>query len=374
MTMSELYIGLMSGTSLDGADVVLVEFDRTECIVHDANTSPFPQKLTTRLRRIVQTPESSLEELGTLDVALGRFFAESVRQLVDNAQCELGDITAIGFSGHTIFHKPALPHPFTMQLGDPNVIASATGINTVADFRRMDMAQGGQGAPLTPTFHAWRFSAPDETRVVVNLGGVANITVLSPGQPLAGFDTGPANSLMDGWCRRCWEERYDEQGRRARSGSLVPELLAEFLADPYFQRQPPKSTGFEYFNLRWVEDRLAATGTSVSERDVLTTLAELTAISVSDAIRQSAPDCQRVILCGGGTFNPFLVERLEARLPGCVVEPSASYGIGPEWVEAVAFAWLAQRRLKERVGNASSVTGARQTALLGGLYLAEGGE
>jgi len=179
---------------------------------------------------------------------------------------------------------------------------------------------------------------------------------------------------MDGWCRRCWDERYDEQGQRARSGSVAPDLLAEFLADPYFQRQPPKSTGFEYFNLGWVEDRLGATASNVSERDVLTTLAELTAISVSDAIRTSAPDCQRVILCGGGTFNSFLVERLEARLAGRVVEPSASYGIGPEWVEAAAFAWLARRRLKKQVGNASSVTGARQTAVLGGLYSAEGSE
>jgi len=372
MTMSEFYIGLMSGTSLDGADVVLVEFDRTDCVVHAANTSPFPQQLATGLRRLAETPESSLEELGILDVALGSFFAESVRQLVGDSQREAADITAIGYSGHTIFHKPALPHPFTMQLGDPNMIASATGIDTVADFRRMDMAHGGQGAPLTPTFHAWRFSAPEETRVVVNLGGVANITVLDPERPLAGFDTGPANSLMDGWCRRCWEKRYDEQGRRARSGNVAPDLLAEFLADPYFQRQPPKSTGFEYFNIGWVEDRLAASASDVSERDVLTTLAELTAISVSDAIRASAPTCQRIILCGGGTFNSFLVERLEEHLAGCVVELSAAYGIGPEWVEAVAFAWLAQRRLKEQGGNAASVTGARQTAVLGGLYSAEG--
>lgn len=366
--MGELYIGLMSGTSLDGVDVVLIELDGTDCVVQAANTTPFPKGLTARLRALVQTPKASLEELGTLDVALGAFFAECVRQLVAESEYEFDDIRAIGHSGHTIFHKPAPPQPFTLQLGDPNVIATETGLDTVTDFRRTDMAYGGQGAPLTPMFHQWRFADSGEVRVVVNLGGIANITVLDPKQPLKGFDTGPANALMDSWSRQCWGERYDQEGRRARKGSVNSGLLARFRADPYFQRPPPKSTGFEHFNMAWVKAKLAASAESVAEEDVLRTLTELTAETVADAIRASAPNCKRVILCGGGTFNTFLVERLGHHLADCDVESSAAHGIGPKWVEAVAFGWLARRRIEQEVGNSPSVTGARQTAVLGSLY------
>ncbi len=368
--MSELYIGVMSGTSLDGADVVLVGLDQTDCVVHAARTTPFPKQLGSRLGALVSKPESSLEDLGTLDVAMGEFFAECVRQLLHDSEKEFADINAIGFSGHTIFHKPEPPEPFTTQLGDPNVIAARTGIDTITDFRRSDIAHGGQGAPLTPTFHEWRFAAPDEARVVLNLGGVANITVLSPERPLTGYDTGPANSLMDAWCRRSWNERYDAEGRRARRGSVAADFLAQCLSDPYFQRQPPKSTGFEYFNMSWVDDKLEHAKEGASDQDVLTTLTELTAVTVSDAVRASAADCRRLILCGGGTFNTFLVERLETHLADCRVEFSTAHGIGPEWVEAVAFAWLARQRLTGQSGNAPSVTGARQTSVLGGLYLA----
>jgi len=366
--MSELCIGLMSGTSLDGADVVLVELSGAGCVVHAACTTPFPEQLAMRLRALCQLPEASLEELGTLDVTLGNFLAECVRQLIAGSEYEVDDIQAIGYSGHTIFHKPAPPQPFTMQLGDPNIIAAETGIDTVTDFRRTDMAHGGQGAPLTPTFHKWRFADRSEVRTVVNLGGIANITVLEPKQPLTGFDTGPANVLMDGWSRRCWGERYDHEGQRARRGSVDPRLLAQFLADPYFQHPPPKSTGFEYFNMSWIEARLAATEHEVAEQDVLTTLTELTAKTVSDAIRASAAKCQRVILCGGGTFNTYLVERLGQHLADCVIESSTAHGIGPEWVEAAAFGWLALRRIKQDTGNSPSVTGARESAILGSLY------
>lgn len=366
--MSGLFIGLMSGTSLDGADVVLVEFDGTDCVVRAASTTSFPEQLEARLRALIRTATASLDELGTLDVALGYFFAECVRQLVAKSDYELADIKAIGHAGHTIYHQPAPPHPFSMQLGDPNVIAAATGIDTVADFRRTDMAHGGQGAPLTPTFHQWRFADSDEVRVVVNLGGVANITVLDPQQSLTGFDTGPANTLMDSWSRQCWGERYDQEGRRARQGSVNPGLLTQLRTDPYFLRQPPKSTGLEHFNMAWVEAKLAEIEQSVAEKDVLRTLTELTAETVNDAIRASAPNCQRVILCGGGTFNAFLVERIGKHLAGCVVESSAAHGIGPEWVEAIAFAWLAWRRIELETGNSPSVTGARQAIILGSLY------
>ena len=368
--MGELYIGLMSGTSLDGADVAIVELDDTSCVVHAADTTPFPEQLSTQLRALAETPETSLVEFGALDVTLGSFFAACVQGSLAASAHAAKDIVAIGHSGHTVYHKPAQPHAFTMQIGDPNVIAAETGIDVVADFRRMDVAHGGQGAPLAPTFHAWRFSDPKEVRVALNLGGVANITVIHPQQQLTGFDTGPANSLLDAWCRRCWNLRYDVDGARARGSEVLPDLLAVFLADPYFELPPPKSTGFEYFNLSWVAEKLAQYDREVTDSDVLATLTEVTAATVSNAIKTSAPEAGRVILCGGGTFNRYLVERLESHLPACVVEPSSVHGVAPEWVEAVAFAWLARTRLDEKPGNAIAVTGARHTSMLGGIYSA----
>ncbi len=366
--MSGLFIGVMSGTSLDGADVVLVGLDDANCELHAARTTPFPEAISARLRNLTETGEATFAELGTLDVAMGQFFADCVIDLVRDTGTEQSEIEAIGYSGHTVFHKPERPDPFTMQLGDPNAIAAATGIDTVADLRRMDVAHGGQGAPLTPTFHAWRFAAPDEIRVVLNLGGVANITVLDPKSALTGFDTGPANSLLDAWCRRCWNERYDDEGRKARQGNVADDFLALLLDDEYFGRAPPKSTGFEYFNIGWVDSALERTERKISDLDVLSTLTELTAISAGSAIDTAAPGCARTIVCGGGTFNRFLMERLQTRVPSGRVESSAAHGIAPEWVEAIAFAWLARRRLENLGGNAPSVTGARQSAVLGGLY------
>lgn len=369
--MGELYIGLMSGTSLDGADVVIVELDGTDCLVHSTDTTPFPKQLSIQLRALTETPEISLIELGTLDAALGSFFAGCVRKSLISSGRNAGDIVAIGHSGQTVFHKPAQPHPFTIQIGDPNIIAAETGIDVVADFRRMDVAHGGQGAPLVPTFHEWCFADPYETRVALNLGGIANITVIDPREPLTGFDTGPANLLLDAWCYRCWGERYDVDGHRARNGKIAPDLLAIFIADTYFEQPPPKSTGFEYFNLNWVTKKLAQYGRAITDSDVLATLTEVTAATVSNAIKTSAPEAKRIILCGGGTFNSYLVERLKSLLTASVVESSSAHGVAPEWVEALAFAWLAKTRLENKPGNATTVTGARQTTTLGGIYTAK---
>jgi len=369
--MGELYIGVMSGTSLDGADVVIAELDSADCLVHSASTTPFPEQLSKQLRALTATPEISLFELGTLDAALGSFFASCVGKSLISSGRNASEIIAIGHSGHTIFHKPAQPRPFSMQIGDPNIIAAETGIDVVADFRRMDVAHGGQGAPLVPTFHEWCFADPYETRVALNLGGVANITVINPREPLTGFDTGPANLLLDAWCYRCWGEHYDVDGHRARDGKIVPDLLAIFLADPYFEQPPPKSTGFEYFNLNWVSEKLAKYDRTITDSDVLSTLTEVTAATVSDSIKSSAPEARRIILCGGGTFNSYLVERLKSHLTTSVVESSAAHGFTPECVEALAFAWLAKRRLENRPGSAATVTGACQTTLLGGIYSAK---
>lgn len=366
--MKELYIGLMSGTSLDGADVVLVDFGGDRSTLLSAVTTPFPDALTTRLRALVHSPVSSLQELGTLDTELGSFFANCVKESVATAELDPTNIVAIGHSGHTVFHKPQLPDPFTMQLGNPSVIAATTDIDTICDFRRMDVALGGQGAPLVPLFHEWQFAEPEEVRVVLNLGGVANITVLDPVKPVIGFDTGPANSLMDAWCQRCWNEPFDSNGDRARSGEVIPSLLRRLLDEHYFQLKGPKSTGFEHFNLSWIEDKISGVGAEMADTDILTTLAELTAVSTSDAIRDAAHDAKRVILCGGGTNNRYLSERLASLLPDCAVESSAKLGLEPEWVEAVAFAWLARQRIKLLPGNAPAVTGARHSALLGSIY------
>jgi anhydro-N-acetylmuramic acid kinase len=366
--MKELYIGLMSGTSLDGADVVIVDFSGERSTLLSAVTTPFPQALTERLRALVRTPVAPLQELGALDSELGSFFANCVKKSVAATGLDPTNIVAIGHSGHTVFHKPQPPSPFTMQLGDPSVVAATTDIDTIFDFRRMDVALGGQGAPLVPLFHEWQFAATEEVRVVLNLGGIANITVLDPGKPVIGFDTGPANSLMDAWCRRCWSEPFDNNGARARSGEIIPSLLRRFLDDPYFHLKAPKSTGFEHFNLSWIEDKIAEVGTDMAHTDILTTLAELTAVSASDAIRDAALDAQRVILCGGGSYNRHLSSRLGALLPGCAVESSAEFGLEPAWVEAVAFAWLARQRIKRLPGNAPAVTGARHSTLLGSIY------
>ncbi|MFL2546245.1 MAG: anhydro-N-acetylmuramic acid kinase [Candidatus Rariloculaceae bacterium] len=369
--MGGLYIGLMSGTSLDGADVAIVDLDDTSCVLHSAETTPFPTNLAARLRSLSESPETTLVELGTLDTELGGYFADCVNTSLRSLGRSADDIVALGYSGHTVFHKPTQPHAFTMQIGDPNAIAAATGIEVVADFRRMDVAHGGQGAPLAPAFHAWRFADPEEVRVALNLGGVANITVLDPTQSLTGYDTGPANSLMDAWCRRYWNERFDVDGKRARGGEVAQDLLDVFLADPYFRRQAPKSTGFEHFNIGWVMDKLAQYSREIEPDDVLATLTELTAASVGNAIRSSAPKASRVILCGGGTFNSYLIERLGTHLPDCVLAPSSEHGVDPEWVEAVAFAWLARMRLQNKPGNAVAVTGARHTTTLGGIYLSK---
>jgi anhydro-N-acetylmuramic acid kinase len=238
----------------------------------------------------------------------------------------------------------------------------------------MDVAHGGQGAPLVPTFHEWRFADSSEVRVALNLGGVANITLMHPGQSVGGFDTGPANSLMDAWCRHIWNESYDVDGRRARGSAMVPGLLTIFLEDPYFDLLPPKSTGFEYFNMEWITEKLSRFDGEPTDSEILATLAELTAVTVSTAIQTTEPQAARIILCGGGAFNPYLIERIGSHLPMCPVESSSDYGVAPEWVEAAAFAWLAKMRLDKKPGNAAAVTGARHTALLGGLYSGRHGD
>lgn len=363
--MTELYLGLISGTSMDGVDCVLTAIDVDGCRVVHAVTFPYPEELQARLHRLVDDPRASLRELGGLDTAVGRFFADSSLRCLDQAGVTSAAVAAIGHHGQTVYHHPEGAEPFTLQIGDPNVLAATTGITTVADFRRMDLALGGQGAPLVPAFHAWRFGAADATRVVVNIGGIANITVLAPGREPLGFDTGPGNTLLDGWIRRCRDQRHDEAGAWAASGHVDSALLANLLADPFFAAPAPKSTGRERFHMDWLAQRMA--GHAAADADVQATLAELTALTVADAIAGYAPGCDLVIVCGGGAYNADLVGRLRRR-SATTVASSADFGILPDWVEGAAFAWLARARLANVAGNVPSVTGARRPAVLGGVY------
>lgn len=365
--MAELFIGLMSGTSQDGLDAALLELDDSDCTLRGARTAPFPDAIAGPLAALVRDAKTELRALGSLNTEFGEFAAECVLELLRALSCRPEEVVAIGFSGHTIFHQPDPPSPFTLQIGDPNVIVARTGITTVADVRSMDVAVGGQGAPLLPAFHAWRFAVPNETRVAINIGGIANLTCLNPQRPVRGFDSGPGNTLMDYWCQRHGRGRFDRDGAWAASGNIVANLLQSLRSDPYFAKPAPKSTGLEHFNSAWLE-RAIERGPEAAPADVQATLLELTATTIVDAVKSSESAVERVILCGGGAYNRALVERLNTLIEQARIETSSAHGIDPEWIEAAGFAWLARARLAGAAGNLPSVTGAREQVQLGGVY------
>jgi anhydro-N-acetylmuramic acid kinase len=364
--MSELFLGMISGTSMDGVDAVLAEIGDADFRILNAATTPFPTPLRERLETLVVTAQTSLRDFGALDVAVGRFFAECALSLIGATGRKPVEVAAIGSHGQTVYHEASGADPFTLQIGDPNVIAAHTGITTAADFRRIDVALGGQGAPLVPAFHSWRFRDPREARVVLNIGGIANITVLAPARATTGFDTGPGNTLLDLWIRRRRDERFDRNGRWASGGKVSEPLLAACLDEPFFAAPAPKSTGRELFHAAWLDRRLACVG-ELADADVQATLAELTASTIARAIRADLPQCREVIVCGGGAHNGDLTQRLQ-RLTGARITTTDAYGVAPDWVEGAAFAWLARARLRGLAGNVPSVTGARREAVLGGVY------
>lgn len=372
MSPGELYIGLISGTSMDGADAALVRFDEDGCRVLAALSDAFPPDLHEAVTGIVAQPDavSSLDGLGMLETRLGHFFADAALGLLEREGLDPASITAIGSHGQTIRHCPDLEHAFTWQAGDPNVIVARTGITTVADFRRRDVALGGQAAPLMPGFHKAVFGSPEEHRAVVNLGGMANVTILPREGDVLGFDTGPGNALMDIWSQAKRRKPFDEDGAWAAQGRVHAGLLERFLDDPFFRKAPPKSTGREYFNKRWIENGLLELTNWPSPEDIQATLLELSARSISDVIADAAPVTERVLLCGGGVHNRRLFERLVELMPGRAVEPAEAHGLASDWVEAAGFAWLARQTLKGRTGNLTAVTGASRPAILGGIYRA----
>jgi anhydro-N-acetylmuramic acid kinase len=308
----------------------------------------------------------SFADVADLHRQVGECFRDAANTLLNVAGFDGSAVTAIGSHGQTIRHEPNIDDPYSLQIGDARIIAGGTGITTIADFRSADIDVGGQGAPLAPAFHEWLFDKDGSTRVVLNLGGIANITVLRGGEaPTIGFDTGPANTLMDAWITRHCDEPFDRDGGWAAQGNVIPELLAMLLADSYFSAAPPKSTGFEYFNLEWLD---AAGVDAYDPADVQATLGALTAASVAQAVQEHVPGASDLFVCGGGVHNSDLMLRLGAALPGTQVLSTASAGLDPDWVEAAAFAWLAMRSTKGLPGNLPSVTGARRSVVLGSVF------
>ncbi|URX63571.1 anhydro-N-acetylmuramic acid kinase [Luteibacter anthropi] len=364
-----LYVGLISGTSADGIDAALVRFRNERPALVAGLTHPWDENLRRRILAVAQDEERlDLDAYGRLDVAVARAFAEATHAVLAKADVAASEVAAIGSHGQTIRHRPDGDLPFTLQIGDPSVIAENTGIDTIGDFRRPDVAAGGQGAPLVPAFHATVLRPREGARVVLNLGGIANVTRLTSDGGVTGFDTGPANGLMDAWCLRHRGEAYDRDGRFALSGTVDPDLLAELLDDAYFVLPPPKSTGREHFHLGWLDrhPRVA----ELAPEDVQATLLSLSAVSITDAIREHAGDALDVVACGGGVHNLALMQAIAMRLEDKALVVSADFDIDPDLMEAMGFAWLAYRRLRGEPGNLPAVTGARGPRLLGALYAA----
>lgn len=367
--MSELYIGLMSGTSMDAIDAVLVNFAQGMRL-EGTFSLPFPSDFRQQLSTLCQSGPDEIEQMGRVDGELGEFFATAVAGLLNSSRHHASQIRAIGSHGQTIRHRPHATPSFTLQIGNPSIIAERSGITVVADFRRRDMAAGGQGAPLVPAFHAGVFGTDKCHRVILNLGGIANITVIPAENPdsIYGFDTGPANTLMDAWCLLNKGQAYDHDGEWAARGDVNTALLERLLAHPFFSQKPPKSTGREDFHLDWLQAEMASLQAQISPTDVQATLLELTARTVADAIDASNLKRGELLLCGGGAFNTTLWHRLQSLLPGWTLHSTADFGLAPNWVEATAFAWLARQTMLGLPGNLPAVTGAAGPRILGAIY------
>jgi anhydro-N-acetylmuramic acid kinase len=365
------YIGLMSGTSVDAIDVALLEFsDERAFALTASHVHPSPAGVRDEAQALTRSLENELERAAELDVAMGEVFAEAVLTLLQREQLRPTEIHAIGSHGQTLRHRPEARHPFSIQIGNPAVIAERTGITTVADFRPRDMAAGGQGAPLAPAFHQARFSQRGANRAIVNIGGIANITWLSADdETVLGFDTGPGNTLLDNWIHKHQQLAYDRDGKWGSQGNLHPGLLEVLLRDSYFNRPPPKSTGREYFNLAWLEPQLDQPHASLSPEDIQATLVQLTAETIAVGLRTLLPgEVDEVYVCGGGAYHPGIMASLSERMAPVPVHTTRALGLDPEWVEAAAFAWLASRTLNAQPGNLPTVTGARQAVILGGIW------
>jgi len=367
---TEYYIGLMSGTSLDGIDAGLYDFSAKKPKVIHFYYQPYPPALKKQIQAISQEgAQISLLEYGQLDTYLGELYAEACLELLAQANIDAKDIKAIGSHGQTLYHAPNVSYPFSLQIGNPNSISQKTGITTVADFRRQDIAAGGQGAPLVPAFHQTFFHHPEKNHLILNIGGIANLSYLPKDskQKILGFDTGTGNTLMNAWIFQHKNQAYDNQGEWAAAGKLQPRLLKHLKDDPYFKKAPPKSTGTEYFSMQWLTDKLSTLADSYSPVDIQNTLCQFTADTISDAIYQETPEAETVFICGGGIHNQYLIKLLKKQLSMPVLSTEV-LGIHPDQVEAMAFAWLAKQTYQGKVGNLPDATGANKSVILGAIY------
>ena len=366
--MSEFYIGLMSGTSLDGVDAVLLESSPPSQRVTAHAHRPMPANLAAQLLQLNRAGDNELHLAALCANALVHEYAAAVKMLLAQANLVAARVRAIGAHGQTVRHRPGEFDGlgYTVQLNNPALLAELCGIDVVADFRSRDLAAGGQGAPLVPAFHRVAFARAGESIGVLNIGGIANLSLLSDTQTL-GFDCGPGNALMDGWCLQHTGQAFDEDGRWAASGQVHEALLQSLMRDPYFELLPPKSTGRDLFNLEWLAARLRDHRT-VAPADVQATLTELTARVCAHDIQRHGPACRELIVCGGGALNGQLMRRLQASLPSHKVASSAQSGLPPLQVEAAAFAWLARQAVHRETASLKSVTGARGARVLGAIY------
>lgn len=361
----------MSGTSLDGIDVAITRFTvEGEFHFIAAQTFPFPEQLYNTLQSLISQQQCHFQQLGNIDIALGQLIGQSINQLLVTENLSAQDITAIGSHGQTVFHSPNGKYPFSQQIGNANVISEVTGITTVADFRQRDIAAGGQGAPLVPAFHRALFSSTDEDRVIVNIGGICNITHLPSdfNEAVIGFDTGPGNVLIDYWTQQSLNQSYDDGGQWAASGRCNDDYLALLLNDPFFSISAPKSTGRELFNPQWlkqVSDKYIA---DISAVDIQATLVEFTAKTLCNDIKKYANSSSHIYICGGGAHNTYLLNRIKQGLNTKQVSTTENLGLNPNWVEACAFAWLAYRTMNKQSGNLPAVTGASHPVVLGAIY------
>lgn len=375
--MTELYIGLMSGTSMDAIDAALVQFEGKNQTLSSIGcySHSLPDELRQNLAQLIQKPEQvHLDMLGQTNIALGKQFAAAVNILLQETEVKPEQVTAIGSHGQTIRHSPGIDSAFTLQIGDPNTIAYKTGITTVADFRSMDMSAGGQGAPLAPAFHREVFYSPDENRVILNIGGIANITWLPKDSEavITGFDTGPGNTLMDTWIQLKKHQPFDRDGAWAATGTVNSQLMKTLLADSYLKQHPPKSTGREHYHLSWLNSILE-NFPNLSDEDIQASLCQFSVESIAKAIETHYPQTQTVIVCGGGVHNKHLTKQLEARLEKIKVDPSNLHGIDADWVEAIAFAWLARQRIHKQKLSLQTITGSEQALLYGNIYASGAG-
>ena len=358
---------------MDGIDTALVDFSSTLPQLIGSYDQQWPTALRQALLNARKVPDDELDTLSDLDQQTARIFAHACSALLTKSGIKPQDVTAIGSHGQTIRHRPDIASPFSLQIGNAKILAELTGIDVISDFRTADIKAGGQGAPLAPAFHQAVFSSKKLNRVIVNIGGISNITRLAKDEnlPAIGFDCGPGNTLMDAWIAKCKKQSYDKDGAFAASGKTSARLLAHLLMDDFFQLAPPKSTGFEYFNVEWLHRKIKeAAIEDITDADIQSTLCDLTATSIIRAINQFAEGTDEIYICGGGAYNQALIKRLQA-VTKCSVQTTGALGVDPDRVEAMAFAWLAYRNIHGLAGNLPAATGANDAVVLGSLTSAQ---